>query len=134
MRRGLEPPLDVGASQIRQGASLLEPATQRRLDVVVDVPVEEMAVNKTTKTRLVGERRGGVECGHLKCVANSRRWKVWPQRKVKTELARLCLLLTLSVCSWRRSFSGRSTITSARLVRPVNGAERKECVCVPTSM
>lgn len=51
--RGLEPPPDVGASQIRQGASLLEPATQRRLDVTVDVPVEEMAVNTTTKTRLV---------------------------------------------------------------------------------
>lgn len=52
VRRGLEPPLVVGASQIRQGASLLEPATQRRLDVVVDVPVEEMAVNATPKTRL----------------------------------------------------------------------------------
>lgn len=52
VRRGLEPPLDVGASQIRQGASLLEPATQRRLNVVVDVPVEEMAVNAATKRRL----------------------------------------------------------------------------------
>lgn len=35
---GLKPPLAEGASQIRQGASLLEPSTQTRLDVTVDVP------------------------------------------------------------------------------------------------
>lgn len=35
---GLEPPLAVGASQIRQRASLLEPSTQTSMDVTVDVP------------------------------------------------------------------------------------------------
>lgn len=38
----LEPPLAVGASQVRQRASLLEPSAQRRLDVAVDVSEEEM--------------------------------------------------------------------------------------------
>lgn len=38
---GLEPPLDVGASQVRQWAPLLEPAAQRRLDITVDIPAEE---------------------------------------------------------------------------------------------
>ena len=38
----LEPPLAVGASQVRQRTSLLEPSAQRRLDVAVDVSEEEM--------------------------------------------------------------------------------------------
>lgn len=70
---------------------------------------------------------------HLTCVANSLRWKEWPQKKVNTQLALVCLLLTLSACSCRRSFSGLSTITSARVVFLLNGAVRNECVCVPTS-
>lgn len=42
---GLEPPLAEGASQISQGASLLEPPAQRHLDVTVDIPVKEVEVN-----------------------------------------------------------------------------------------
>lgn len=44
MRGGLKPLLAVGASKIGEGASLLEPPTQRGLDVAVDVPAVEMAV------------------------------------------------------------------------------------------
>lgn len=74
-----------------------------------------------------------VAAEHLKCVANSLRWKACPQRKVNAELARLCLLFTLSVCNCRCNFGGRPASVSASVVRPVNGAERNECVCVPTS-
>lgn len=45
---GLKPPLAVGASQICQWASLLKPATQRRLDVTVDVPVKVKTTIKHT--------------------------------------------------------------------------------------
>lgn len=44
MRGGLEPLLAVGASKVGEGAPLLEPPTQRCLDVAVDVPVVETAV------------------------------------------------------------------------------------------
>lgn len=37
----LEPLLDVGASQVRQWAPLLKPATQRCLHVTVDISAEE---------------------------------------------------------------------------------------------
>lgn len=42
---GLKPLPVVCASQIRQGASLLEPSTQRHLDVTVDVPGKDMTIN-----------------------------------------------------------------------------------------
>jgi len=38
MSGGLQPPLAVGASQVRQGAPLLEPPVHTHLDVTVDVP------------------------------------------------------------------------------------------------
>lgn len=38
---GLQPPLAVGASEVRQGASLLEPPIHTHLDVTVDVPAYE---------------------------------------------------------------------------------------------
>lgn len=46
---GLKPPLVVGASQIRQGTSLLEPSTQTCLDVTVDVPGKDMTMNMLIK-------------------------------------------------------------------------------------
>ena len=49
---GLEPPLAVGASQIRQRASLLEPSTQTRLNVAVDVPESQRAQFTSTITHL----------------------------------------------------------------------------------
>ena len=122
----LEPPLAVGASQVGQRTSLLEPSAQRRLDVAVDVSEEEMIDDSLTYVMVKHSQPGGgqtqdndnkkidsapisheqysskkftfvVVCilfmrpsdnrdkiltgertrePHLKCVANSLRWKV----------------------------------------------------------
>lgn len=77
---GLEPPLDVGASQVGQWAPLLKPAAQRRLNIAVDIPAEEKTLAKldslgceTSPTPSDGCEVGAED---LKCVANSLRWKV----------------------------------------------------------
>lgn len=62
MRGGLEPLLAVGASKIGERAPLLEPPTQRCLDVAVDVPVVETVVVKLINTEIC-DRSNAVSVG-----------------------------------------------------------------------
>ena len=55
----LEPPLAVGASQVGQRTSLLEPSAQRRLDVAVDVSEEEMINDSLTNVMVKRSQPGG---------------------------------------------------------------------------
>lgn len=50
---GSEPPLAEGASQVGQGASLLEPSTQTHLDVTVDVPESQFQHNDKSTLILI---------------------------------------------------------------------------------
>lgn len=52
MCRGPEPPLAVGAPQVRQGAPLLKPAVHSHLDITVHIPVKWTTLLTSKRSRV----------------------------------------------------------------------------------